>query len=112
MSHAAKFSEPSGGSPIASDTGHCEQKQILCAPGFLPWLHSHGLREPGDRYRLVLRPDLAPTAQATIGCDGLHVTTLPSEGAVRTALLSDTESLTGKYEERFPEVFLAAASLH
>jgi hypothetical protein len=31
---------------------------------------------------------------------------------VRTALLSDTESLTGKYEERFPEVLLAAASLH
>jgi hypothetical protein len=34
LSHAAKFSEPSGGSPIASDTAHCGQKQILCAPDF------------------------------------------------------------------------------
>ena len=28
------FSAPSGGSPIASDTAHCGQKQILCAEDF------------------------------------------------------------------------------
>jgi hypothetical protein len=28
------LSAPSGGIPIASDTAHCGQKQILCAPDF------------------------------------------------------------------------------
>src|SRR5579872_812091 len=34
ISHAAIFSAPSGGRPIASDTAHCGQKQIRCAPDF------------------------------------------------------------------------------
>src|SRR4029077_18258058 len=34
MSQAARLSAPSGGIPIASDTAHCGQKQILCAPDF------------------------------------------------------------------------------
>ena len=34
MSHAAMFSAPSGGIPIASDTAHCGQKQIRCAFDF------------------------------------------------------------------------------
>jgi len=34
MSHAARLSAPSGGIPMASDTAHCGQKQIRCAPDF------------------------------------------------------------------------------
>jgi hypothetical protein len=34
MFQAAMLSAPSGGSPIASETEHCGQKQILCAADF------------------------------------------------------------------------------
>ena len=34
ISQAAILSAPSGGIPMASDTAHCGQKQILCAPDF------------------------------------------------------------------------------
>src|SRR5258705_11234193 len=34
MFHAAKFSAPSGGGPIASETEHCGQKQIRWAADF------------------------------------------------------------------------------
>src|SRR5271165_5343543 len=34
MSHAAIFSAPSGCIPMASDTAHCGQKHIRCAPDF------------------------------------------------------------------------------
>src|SRR6185312_7465671 len=34
MFHAARFSAPSGGGPMARETEHCGQKQIRCADDF------------------------------------------------------------------------------
>jgi hypothetical protein len=74
MFQAAMFSAPSGGIPIASDTAHWGQKQILCAPdfcrGFTPTVCAN----------MYTATDLCPASisrlqrRQTIGCMGYFLT--------------------------------------
>jgi hypothetical protein len=100
MSQAARFSAPSGGIPIASDTAHCGQKQILCAPdfcrGFTPTVCAN----------MYTATDLCPASisrlqrKQEIGCT---YSFLSSQGFANqyAHLIWATSLWSRKYEERF-----------
>ena len=95
MSQAAMFSDPSGASPIASDTEHCGQNEMRCADDF--W---RGLI-PTVWANMYIDTNLLPgsSERSQRKQCGLSKSPLPPQADVRFILTSHSE--TRKYVERF-----------